>query len=232
MTMRRLCVLAACSLAFLVTFASPACAQEAVTLTGHVISSSGPLRGASIQIPELDLNTTTDAQGRYSFIISSTRVRGQTVTVAARYLRYRPQSASIVLVGGALVQDFELRSGTDAVPEPTRPVPGADTARRAPVERPPAAAAATPTRIAAGTRITATDAHASASTAARSSISPRRPTCRRRWLDDWPASRCAARPHSAGPPRSRSAASTRSSVSPSRSSSSTASLWTTRTSPP
>ncbi|NUP57171.1 MAG: hypothetical protein HOQ19_15165, partial [Gemmatimonadaceae bacterium] len=146
--MRRIRALAACGLVLLVSIASRAHAQEAVTLTGHVSSASMPLRGATVQIPQLDLSTTTDANGRYSFIIPSSRVRGQTVTITARYLRYREQSASIRLVGGAMVQDFELRSTAEPAPEPQRPPVAVDTARRAVPSRPPSA---TPT-VARGPR--------------------------------------------------------------------------------
>ena len=135
--MRRIRALAACGLVLLVLIAPRAHAQEAVTLTGHVSSASNPLRGATVQIPELDLSTTTDANGRYSFIIPSSRVRGQAVTITARYLRHRDQSASIRLVGGALVQDFELRSTSDAPAEPPRAPVNVDSARRAVPERPP-----------------------------------------------------------------------------------------------
>jgi hypothetical protein len=137
--MRRFRALAACSLLLLVSIAARAGAQEAVTLTGHVSSASTPLRGAAVEIPQLGLSTTTDANGRYSFIIPSTRVRGQSVTITARYLRYRPQSASITLVGGALVQDFELRSATDAPAEPPRAAVVPDSSRQAAPSRPDAA---------------------------------------------------------------------------------------------
>ena len=147
--MMRLRALAACSLVLLLSIAARAGAQEAVTLTGHVSSASMPLRGATVQIPQLDLSTTTDANGRYSFIIPSTRVRGQTVTITARYLRYRPQSASIRLVGGALVQDFELR--LDAPAEQPRAAVEADTSRRAAAGRPhPSAVRLDTARVRAG----------------------------------------------------------------------------------
>ena len=38
-------------------------------------------------------------------------MRGQTVTLSVRYVRFRPQSVQVVLVGGALIQDFALVSG-------------------------------------------------------------------------------------------------------------------------
>jgi TonB-dependent SusC/RagA subfamily outer membrane receptor len=72
------------------------------------------MRGVSVRVVELDLGGVTDAEGRYSFIIPSTRVQGQMVTLTARFLRYRPESVRIRLVGGSLVQDFELHSSSDA----------------------------------------------------------------------------------------------------------------------
>lgn len=95
-----------------------AAAQEAVTLTGHVSAANMPLQGASVRIPDLNLGTSTDVDGRYSLIIPSSRVRGQTVTVVARYLRYQPGMAPIVLAGGTLQQDFELRPAGEASEAP------------------------------------------------------------------------------------------------------------------
>ena len=113
-------------------------AQEAVTLTGHVSAASMPLQGASVRIPDLNLGTSTDVDGRYSFIIPSSRVRGQTVTVVARYLRYQPGQAAIVLTGGTLVQDFELRPAGEAptvvaapTTRPTAPIEPGEAPRAA-----------------------------------------------------------------------------------------------------
>ena len=145
--MRRLRPLAACTVLLLLSIAGRGGAQEAVTLTGYVASARTPLRGASVRVEELGLEATTDAQGRYSLIVPSTRVRGQEVTITARYLRYRPQSASARLVGGALVQDFDLRPATDSPTEPVRRVPGADVTPPASAARPPADATPSPVRL-------------------------------------------------------------------------------------
>ncbi len=123
--MLRPCALAACALLLIASHSAPAAAQDAVTITGHVSATSQPVRGATVRVEELNLTTTTDANGRYSFIIPSSRVRGQTVTLAARYLRYRQQSVRVVLVGGSLVQDFALVSAdvtAAPVPAVTRPI--------------------------------------------------------------------------------------------------------------
>jgi TonB-dependent SusC/RagA subfamily outer membrane receptor len=117
--------------------ASVASAQEAVTITGHISAASMPVRGAAIRIPELDLGAVSDAEGRYSFIVPSTRVRGQTVTLTVRYLRYRTESVSLTLVGGAVVQDFALQSSTgvparpDSVPARIDRAPDRDRVTRA-----------------------------------------------------------------------------------------------------
>ncbi|HEX6600361.1 MAG TPA: TonB-dependent receptor plug domain-containing protein [Gemmatimonadaceae bacterium] len=111
--MRRLFALA------LVLAPLPALAQRAVTITGHVSSGRMPLQGASVRIEQLDMGTVTNADGRYSIIVPSSRVQGQTVTLTARYLRYAPASVQVVLVGGSLVQDFDLAPTEGArVPQP------------------------------------------------------------------------------------------------------------------
>lgn len=102
------------SLLLLAALPAAVSAQAAVTVTGHVSAASMPVRGASVRIEQLDLGGTTDAEGRYAFIIPSARVQGQTVTLSVKYLRYRSQSVPITLVGGALVQDFDLSTGDEA----------------------------------------------------------------------------------------------------------------------
>ena len=105
-------------------------AQEPVTIDGFVTGEGQPLRGASVRITELNLSATTDANGRYSLIIPSSRVRGQTVTLTVRATRYQPRSVSIQLVGGSLTQNFELASSRTAPDNPTpRPsLPSRDVA--------------------------------------------------------------------------------------------------------
>ena len=108
--------------------ASAAVAQQAVTITGHVSAANHPVEGASVRIQELDVGATTNADGRYSFIVPSARVRGQTVALTARQVRYQTKSVSIVLVGGSMVQDFELvpvgrGQPTEQPTLPTQPAP-------------------------------------------------------------------------------------------------------------
>lgn len=102
-------------LLLLVVAAAAAGAQEAVTISGSVFGAGQPLRDASVRIPALDMSTSTDASGRYSFIVPSSRVRGQAVTMEARQLRYVPQSVKIALVGGAVTHDFDLQLASGEV---------------------------------------------------------------------------------------------------------------------
>jgi len=95
----------------LVTLAFPAVAtaQDVVTISGHVSSNNFPLQNASVRIDEFKVGGTTDSDGRYSFIVPSSRVRGQKAALVARHARYASKSVDILLAGGALVQDFELQ---------------------------------------------------------------------------------------------------------------------------
>ncbi|MEP6731131.1 MAG: TonB-dependent receptor plug domain-containing protein [bacterium] len=145
--MRRVRGLTTCSLLFLGSVPVALAAQEAVTVTGHVSSASMPVRGASVRIDQLDLGANTDADGRFSFIVPSTRVRGQKVTLTARYLRLRPSSVEITLVGGSLVQDFELSAadGTQPSVRPDQPRVTDPARDPAPVRDRPRTTTSTPT---------------------------------------------------------------------------------------
>lgn len=96
-------------------------AQEAVTVSGHVSADNHPIQGATVRIQELNLGGSTDAEGRYSFIVPSSQVRGQAVTLTARYVRYSPSSVKITLVGGSLTQDFSLVPPGERQPQTALP---------------------------------------------------------------------------------------------------------------
>jgi TonB-dependent SusC/RagA subfamily outer membrane receptor len=103
MILRRMAPFAALLLALL-----PLRLAAQVTVMGSVTVNDQPVRGATVEIPDLRLNTRTNEQGDYSFIIRAAMVRGQSVTIVARHSRYGSRSASIVLSGGAIQQDFAL----------------------------------------------------------------------------------------------------------------------------
>src|SRR2546426_261164 len=82
-------------------------AQQPVTLTGRVTSEAGvPLGAVEVTIPAMGLGTLTRDDGRYAFLVPGARVSGQTVTLSARRLGYKAQSAQITLAAGGATHDF------------------------------------------------------------------------------------------------------------------------------
>ncbi len=85
-------------------------AQEAVTLTGLVTEEGGrPLDGATVFVTELNQGATTNAQGRYTMVVPAARVRGQEVTISARFIGYTQVSRRITLSGSSVETNFELK---------------------------------------------------------------------------------------------------------------------------
>ena len=79
-----------------------------MTISGRVTTAGRPVEGATVGVAELKIESRTTEDGRYSFIVPSERVRGQTVAVVARHRRYGAQSIQIALVGGSFEQNFVL----------------------------------------------------------------------------------------------------------------------------
>lgn len=103
--------------------ASTAFAQNAI-ITGTVKSSQGQaLQAANVRIANLNVSVGTDADGAYRITLAPERVRGQTVTLSARAVGYRPQSKEITLSAGAHDHDFTLEFDVNRVSEVVVPVP-------------------------------------------------------------------------------------------------------------
>ncbi len=87
-------------------------AQQAVRVSGHVTAQGAPLAGAKVRIDELKIERTTGTDGAYSFVVPSSAVRGQMVTMVVsgttRRGRFVPSTTKISLTGGAIVKDFDL----------------------------------------------------------------------------------------------------------------------------
>jgi TonB-linked SusC/RagA family outer membrane protein len=84
-------------------------AQEPVTITGKVTSDAGqPLSQVEVAIPTMGLGALTKDDGRYVLVVPGARVSGQTVTVIARRLGYKSQSAQVTLSSGGVTHDFTL----------------------------------------------------------------------------------------------------------------------------
>jgi len=99
--------LAATGLAGLV--AARAHAQEPVTITGKVTSDAGlPLGQVEVALPAFGLGTLTRDEGVYTLVVPGARVSGQTVTLVARRLGYKSQSAQVTLTAGGVSHDFAL----------------------------------------------------------------------------------------------------------------------------
>jgi TonB-linked SusC/RagA family outer membrane protein len=78
-----------------------------VTITGRVVSAGQPLGQVEVSIPTMGLGSLTKDDGRYTIVVPAARAGGQSVTLVARLLGYRAQSAQIRLLG-QVTQDFEM----------------------------------------------------------------------------------------------------------------------------
>ena len=84
-------------------------AQEPATITGKVTSDAGlPLGQVEVAIPSMGLGALSKEDGRYTIVAPGARVSGQTVTIVARRLGYKSQTAQVTLTAGAVTHDFTL----------------------------------------------------------------------------------------------------------------------------
>src|SRR5689334_25028534 len=88
---------------------SRALAQEPVTITGKVAGDGGQALGqVEIAIPSMGLGGLTRDDGSFAIVVPGARVSGQTVTLVARRLGYKSQSAQVTLASGGVTHDFVL----------------------------------------------------------------------------------------------------------------------------
>ncbi|HEU5260337.1 MAG TPA: SusC/RagA family TonB-linked outer membrane protein [Gemmatimonadales bacterium] len=100
-------VLAAAGLVAFLPARAPA--QEPVTITGTVTTDAGvPLALVEVSVPSLGVGALTRDDGRYTILVPGARVTAQPVTLTARRLGFKAQSAQISLVTGGVTQDFVL----------------------------------------------------------------------------------------------------------------------------
>lgn len=86
-------------------------AQESVTITGRVTSAEEgrPLAQASVTVPSLNIVAYVNDAGNYRLVIPAARAQGQSVTILARMIGKRTQSAVVTLSSGATLQrNFQL----------------------------------------------------------------------------------------------------------------------------
>jgi len=99
------------SLAGLLLFPALASAQQTAVISGRATGDAGaPLTAVTITIPELGLGTLTREDGRYSITVPGARVVGQTVTLSARRVGFKPKLARVAITPGAITQDFVLEA--------------------------------------------------------------------------------------------------------------------------
>jgi hypothetical protein len=107
---RHLCRLLAAASVLLGALPAAVLAQQGTTISGHVTSDAQtPLSGVSVSIPSLGAGAYTDAQGKYSFTVPSTRAAGQAVQLTARRIGFQPKTVTVTL-SGSVTQDFVLVS--------------------------------------------------------------------------------------------------------------------------
>ncbi len=94
--------------AFLLTCAAEAQAQDAL-LRGRVTSAQGdPVPEAVVGVLELGIQTVTGADGRFTLVVPSARVRGQQVILRARRIGFKPASRAVTVTAGDQELDFSL----------------------------------------------------------------------------------------------------------------------------
>ena len=86
----------------------PLAAHAQTTITGRVTTNANtPLAGVIVGIPTLSVGATTNAQGRYTFVVAADKV-GQTAALTARRIGFTPKTVTVTLSSGTLTQDFTL----------------------------------------------------------------------------------------------------------------------------
>ncbi|MBI3792874.1 MAG: SusC/RagA family TonB-linked outer membrane protein [Gemmatimonadetes bacterium] len=85
-----------------------ALAQQA-TITGSVRNELGePLRYATVAVERMNAGAQTNEAGVYTIVVPGARAEGQSVTLTARLVGYKPQSMTFVLASGTVTKDFRL----------------------------------------------------------------------------------------------------------------------------
>ncbi|PYO88651.1 MAG: hypothetical protein DMD66_07100, partial [Gemmatimonadetes bacterium] len=89
------------SIGLTASLAKRASAQEPVTLSGRITAAGVPIGYAEVIIPSLGLGANTRDDGRYAIVIPGARATaGQTLTVTARRLGYKPATLQVTLRPG------------------------------------------------------------------------------------------------------------------------------------
>jgi TonB-linked SusC/RagA family outer membrane protein len=102
-------VLAVPALLLTTSLASSAAYAQSVVFSGKVTGQGGqPLSGASVAITELGVGGVAAEDGKYSFTVDESRVRGRTLNLTARFIGYKPKRLPLDNVSGSVTKDFVL----------------------------------------------------------------------------------------------------------------------------
>ena len=125
------CRLTTLVLAATVAWPQLARAQQPINVSGTVVNETGqPMPGASVALVGLGLGSMTDDAGKYSFVVPAARASGQTATLEARRLGFRPVQFQVTLTPGTTIShNFTLASNPLQLGEVV--VTGAGTATQA-----------------------------------------------------------------------------------------------------
>src|SRR5688572_7463820 len=106
-------------------------AQQQVTVSGRIVNDVGqPMPAASVTLVGLGLGALSGEDGRYTFTIPGARATGQTATLEARRLGFRPSSVQVTLTPGTTItRDFTLAANPLQLGEVV--ITGAGTATQA-----------------------------------------------------------------------------------------------------
>jgi TonB-linked SusC/RagA family outer membrane protein len=86
-------------------------AQEPSTIRGRVTDQTGaPIAAATVSLPDLGVGATSGQNGEYTILLPGARVMGQSVSLTARAIGYKPQTVLVTLREGAVAQNFNLPS--------------------------------------------------------------------------------------------------------------------------
>ena len=102
-------VLAVPAVLLTTSLASSAAHAQNVVFSGKVTAQSGqPLSGASVAIPDLGVGGVAAEDGKYSFTVDQSRVRGRSLSLTARFIGYKPKRLPLDNVTGSVTKDFVL----------------------------------------------------------------------------------------------------------------------------
>ncbi len=84
-------------------------AQSSSVISGKVTDEAGePLPGANVSIQLTNLGAATDVNGEFHFTVPASALRGQEVSLQARFIGYRTKTEKITLTSEGATVDFAL----------------------------------------------------------------------------------------------------------------------------